>query len=428
MHSSRRDFELNRLLDEHESFRRQSVDLLAGASIPTAATRQAVQRMEMTRGVEGTVGKRFISDGLALDGIESLAMERAKKVFGFDYANVQVASGTQANNAVLNGLCEQGSLVLAMDLVHGGHLSHGHPCSQAGRFYNIKTYGVEETSHLIDYDRIRGIALREHPRLIIAGSSSYPRNINYGILASIASEVGAILLLDISHPAGFFACGFLQLPIMPHVVITLTTYKTLCGPRGALISASLDLAPHIERAVFPGVQGSVCVASISGKAAVLGDTSRIEYKEFQGQILQNAQLISSTFAEEGLDMVASGTDNHLVIVDLSRLGRSGRGVEEALRNVGIIANRQMIPYDPFFPKDMSGVRFGATTVTIQGIEPDELRCLCRLIAGFIHSGKMNELTSRTISAIANSLNTRPMHSLFNDKKFIDELRTTQGCP
>lgn len=408
------DSELESLVKEHESFAAFSLDLLAASSTPTYAVERAMNRIHSTRGVEGAADRRYIGFGTVIDQVEQLAIERAQEIFSVKECNVQLASGTQANTAALAACYVPNAALLSMELTHGGHLSHGHARSHASVPYRNHSYGIDPQTGLIDYDHVRQLAHKIRPRVIIAGASSYPRKIDYVAFSDICREVDAFLLADISHIAGFVAAGITHPPIGEHVILSLTTYKTLCGPRGAMLGYSHKI-PALPRAVFPGVQGSVTAAGIVGKAAILGDARRRDYKIFQEQVLSNAQLMSEALNQEGIDLITGGTDTHMVVIDLRRYSRSGRELEIALRSMGILLNRQVVPNDPLYPNDNSGLRLGTTAATIGRIQADELRLVCEVISEFVHSGCITPSTKARFSDFMTAYSARQPHVLFRAK-------------
>jgi glycine hydroxymethyltransferase len=405
------DSELNSAISQYCRSGRVSIDLTAGRSIPTRTTRQIRSRMAaVTAAVEGGLQQRYISLGPTADAIEELAIHRAKNVFRVAHANVQPLSGTSANLAALFGLCSSGERLLAMSLRHGGHLSHGFHRSLAGKVLDVSTYELDISTQRIDYDAVRSQARRLRPRMIVAGSSSFPRKIDYSEFANIAEEAEAILLLDISHHAGFVAAGLMDVPRGDNVVITLTTYKTLCGPRGAVVLCAERLRSQIERSVFPLVQGSVPLDGIAAKAAVLGDAVTESFRETMACILDNAVILSEELLKEGITLVAGGTDTHMIVVDLGGTGRTGLELQWEMREHGIVVDAQALPTDPVGL--MSGIRLGLTSVSAQNIAPCELRCLGRVISDIVLRRKTESTEIDLIRGLGESLSNRAWQPLF----------------
>ena len=374
-HLKQTDEELYNLLLKDENYYLSSIDLIAGLSIPTRSTYDSMKFGQLNRASEGYVDQRYIGAGKVIDEIELLAIKRACSLFNFDHANVQVNSGTQANLAIQQAICNINDTILSMNLNHGGHLSHGFQHSLSGKLFNIVNYTLQPETCLIDYDEVRNLAKKYKPKLIIAGSSSYPRFIDYFKFAEIAKEVCAFLLLDISHPVGFIATGIHDIPNDPHVIITFTTEKTLCGPRGGIILCSDLVSKKIDRAVFPCLQSPFAVNIIAGKAAIMHEAKSQEYKKYQKQIIQNAKIMSDIFLENGLSLVTDGTDSHIILIDLTGNKVSGLDVENILLNLNIMSNRQVLPYDKYSARIASGIRLGTTCITAQNISNENIKLL-----------------------------------------------------
>ncbi|PIP15936.1 MAG: serine hydroxymethyltransferase [Candidatus Portnoybacteria bacterium CG_4_8_14_3_um_filter_44_15] len=358
-----------------EALRHQEgLDLVAAENYPSPAVRQAVGSVLSTCYAEGCPGKRYYPGLKYIDQIEQLAIERAKKLFGANYANVQPHSGSQANQAVYLALLEPGDKILAMDLAQGGHLSHGSPANFSGRFFNCVFYGLNEKTEIIDWEKVTAIARQEKPKLIIAGASSYPRRIDFKRFGAVAKETKAYLMADIAHIAGLVAAGLHPHPFPYCDIVTMTTHKTLRGARGGIIlSNKKDLADKIDRAVFPGLQGGPLENEIAGKAVALKEAGRKSFIRYQKQVVANAQTLAKTLLKEGLDLVAGGTDNHFVLVNLTKYNLSGKQVQEALEEVNIYANRNVVPYDRRSKWQTSGIRLGTPAITTKGLKEKEVR-------------------------------------------------------
>ena len=307
--------------------------------------------------------------------------ERAKEIFGANYANVQPHSGAQANMAVFFALLKPGDTVLSMSLAHGGHLSHGSPVNMSGKYFNIVPYGVTEDTNLIDYDEVRRLAIENKPKLILAGASAYPRVIDFEKFAEIAKEVGAYLMVDMAHIAGLVAAGLHPNPVPVADVVTTTTHKTLRGPRGGLIlSKDEELGKLFNKAIFPGIQGGPLMHVIASKAVSFKEALSDDFKAYQQQIVKNAKAFADQFEKEGLKMVSGGTDNHLILLDLTETGVTGKEAEHMLDEVGITVNKNAIPFDKQSPFITSGIRVGTPAGTSRGFKEDDFREIAKLIA------------------------------------------------
>ncbi|OPY02235.1 MAG: Serine hydroxymethyltransferase [Syntrophorhabdus sp. PtaB.Bin184] len=328
---------------------------------------------------EGYPSKRYYSGCTYLDEIESIAIERAKTLFGAEHANVQPHSGSSANMAVFYAALERGDTVLGMDIAHGGHLTHGARPSFSGKWYRSVSYPVSAKNEMLDYDEIRSIARKERPKLIIAGASAYSKIIDFAKFREIADEVEAYLMADIAHIAGLVAAGLHPSPVGHAHFITTTTHKTLRGPRGGLVMCTADLAKKIDSAVFPGIQGGPLMHVIAAKAVALGEAMTEEFKEYQRQIVANAKHMAKCMAELGFRIVSGGTDNHLFLVDLTPKNVTGNEAQIALEASGIMVNKNLIPFDTKTPGVTSGIRLGTPAVTTRGMKEKEMEIICEMI-------------------------------------------------
>ncbi len=330
---------------------------------------------------EGYPGRRYYGGCEHVDDVENLARQRAKSVFNVGYANVQPHSGTQANMGALMAMCEPGDRVLAMDLDHGGHLSHGHPKNFSGVFYDFKGYGVDRDTERIDLQQVAALAREFQPRVLLAGASAYPRSIDFEGFAAIAKEVGASLMVDMAHIAGLVAAGVHASPI-PHAdVVTLTTHKTLRGPRGGMIlTDSLDWLKKLNSTIFPGGQGGPLMHVIAAKAIALREAAQPSFAEYQGQVVANATALAEALLSHGLRLVSGGTDNHLLLVDVHAAGLSGAAAESALHSIDITCNKNLIPFDERPPMEASGIRLGTAAVTTRGLVVADMAWLAGAIA------------------------------------------------
>jgi glycine hydroxymethyltransferase len=328
---------------------------------------------------EGYPGNRYYGGCGVIDLAEEAAIERAKRLFAAEHANVQPHSGSQANMAAYFALLEYGDTIMGMSLNHGGHLSHGSRVSFSGRLYRFIHYGIDRETELLNYDEIQRLAVEHKPKLIVAGASSYPRVIDFERFRSIADGVGAMLMADIAHIAGLVAAGVHPNPTPYADVVTSTSHKTLRGPRWGFILCRANIAPLLDRAVFPGLQGGPLMHVIAAKAVAFQEAMQPEFVSYQKRVLENANALASELQGMGLRLVSGGTDNHLLLVDLSQIGISGKAAEEALEAVNIVVNRNSIPFDPHPPQVTSGIRLGTPAVTSRGFSPEEMKHIARLI-------------------------------------------------
>ena len=374
------DSEVQEALDGELERQRTNIELIASENFASPAVLAAQGSVLTNKYAEGYPGKRYYGGCEQVDKVENLAIERAKELFGAEHVNVQPHSGSQANEAAYAALIEPGDRVLSMDLAHGGHLTHGMKLNFSGRMYDFVHYGVGEDGH-IDYDEVREIALRERPRMIIAGASAYPRIIHFDRFREIADEVGAFFLTDMAHIAGLVAADVHPSPIPYCEVVTTTTHKTLRGTRGGMILCREEFAKKVNSRVFPGMQGGPLMHAIAGKAVAFGEALRPEFKEYSRQIVENSKAMAEGLLDEGLNLVSGGTDNHLMLVDLRGTGTTGKELEEKLDSVGITCNKNMIPNDPEPPTVTSGVRLGTAAMTTRGMGEEEMREIAEMIAG-----------------------------------------------
>ncbi|MHB1150960.1 MAG: serine hydroxymethyltransferase [Eubacteriales bacterium] len=358
---------------------KNGIELIASENFVSQAVMAAAASSLTNKYAEGYPGKRYYGGCEKVDIAENLAINRAKLLFGAEHANVQPHSGAQANTAVYLALLEKGDTVLGMSLAHGGHLTHGSPVNFSGLFYNFIPYGVDDVNHRIDYDKLADLAEKEHPKLIVAGASAYPRIIDFERLSQIAKSVGAYLMVDMAHIAGLVAAGLHPSPIPYADVVTTTTHKTLRGPRGGMILCREEFAAKINKAVFPGTQGGPLMHIIAAKAVCFGEALRPEFKTYQQQIIKNAAVLADTLIKEGFNLVSGGTDNHLMLVDTRSFKTTGKKLENRLDEVHITVNKNAIPNDPESPFITSGIRIGTPAVTTRGFKEDDMVKIGRLI-------------------------------------------------
>ena len=373
------DSEVQEALDGELERQRTNIELIASENFASPAVLAAQGSVLTNKYAEGYPGKRYYGGCEQVDKVENLAIERAKELFGAEHVNVQPHSGSQANEAAYAALIEPGDKVLSMDLAHGGHLTHGMKINFSGRTYDFVHYGVGEDGY-IDHDEVREVALRERPRMIIAGASAYPRIIHFDRFREIADEVGAFFLTDMAHIAGLVAADVHPSPISYCEVVTTTTHKTLRGTRGGMILCREEFAKKVNSRVFPGMQGGPLMHAIAGKAVAFGEALRPEFKDYAQKIVENSKAMAEGLLDEGLNLVSGGTDNHLMLVDLRGTGTTGKELEEALDSVGITCNKNMIPNDPEPPTVTSGVRLGTAAMTTRGMGEEEMREIAEMIA------------------------------------------------
>ncbi len=356
------------------------LELIASENFVSEAVLEAQGSVLTNKYAEGYPGRRYYGGCEFVDVAEELARQRACMLFGADHANVQPHSGAQANTAVFFAALNPGDTILGMRLSHGGHLTHGHPINLSGKWFRIVDYGVDEKTGRIDYEEVRAIAQREHPRLIIAGASAYPRIIDFNIFSDIAHEVGAYLMVDMAHIAGLVAAGLHPSPVSVADFVTSTTHKTLRGPRGGLILCHRDQAAAIDKAVFPGIQGGPLMHVIAAKAVAFKEALAPEFKEYQRRIVANAQALAQGLINRGFTLVSGGTDNHLLLVDLRPQRLTGKDAEAMLDDIGITVNKNTIPYDPESPFVTSGLRLGTPAVTTRGLGVKDMDEIADIIA------------------------------------------------
>ncbi len=361
---------------------RNKIELIASENFVSETVMEANGTTLTNKYAEGYPAKRYYGGCEYVDVVENIAIERAKKLFGASFANVQPHSGAQANMAVFYALLTPGDTVLSMNLAHGGHLSHGSPVNMSGKYWNIVPYGVSEKTGTIDYEEVRRLALECKPKLILAGASAYPRIIDFKKFSDIAKEVGAYLMVDMAHIAGLVAAGVHPSPVPYADVTTTTTHKTLRGPRGGLIlSNDEEIAKLINKAIFPGTQGGPLMHTIAAKAVCFGEALKPEFKAYAQQIIKNTATLANALIEEGFKLVSGGTDNHLMLVDLTGMKvDTGKEAEHLLDEVGITSNKNAIPFDTQKPFVTSGIRLGTAAVTSRGFKEEDLKEVAKLIS------------------------------------------------
>lgn len=366
-------------ISEEETRQEDEIELIASENYVSPAVLEAMATVLTNKYSEGYSGHRYYGGNQIIDKIESLAIDRAKELFGAEHVNVQPLSGSPANAAVYMAFLEPGDKVLGLRLDHGGHLSHGHKVNFSGRLYNFIQYGVNLETGIIDMDEVRRIALAEKPKMIVAGFSAYSREIDWQKFKEIADEIGAYTFADIAHIAGLVAAGIVSSPVPYFDVVSTTTHKTLRGPRGAIIMCKEKYAKQIDRAVFPGMQGGPHDHINAAKAVAFGEALKPEFKDYSRQVILNAQALAKALINLGYKIVSGGTDNHLMVIDLSGQDLAGKDVETALEDIGISVSRSTIPNDPNPPMNPSGIRVGTPAVTTRGMKEAEMVIIADLI-------------------------------------------------
>lgn len=373
------DPEVAQAIAQEEGRQRNKIELIASENFVSRAVMAAQGSVLTNKYAEGYPGKRYYGGCEYVDIVEDLARERIKKLFGAEHANVQPHSGAQANTAVYFAVLKPGDTVLGMNLSHGGHLTHGSPVNLSGLYFNFVAYGVEPDTEMIDYEKVRGLALENKPKLIVAGASAYPRIIDFQKLREIADEAGSLLMVDMAHIAGLVAAGIHPSPVPYAHFVTTTTHKTLRGPRGGLILCKKEYAQAIDKAIFPGIQGGPLMHVIAAKAVAFGEALQPEFTEYQKRIVDNAKVLAASLAERGFRLVSGGTDNHLMLIDVRTKGLTGKEAEHILDEVGITVNKNTIPYDPASPFVTSGIRIGTPAVTSRGMNSQAMQRIAEAI-------------------------------------------------
>jgi len=377
---------------------RTKIELIASENFVSEAVMEAQGSVLTNKYAEGYPGRRYYGGCEYVDVAEDIARDRAKQIFGAEHANVQPHSGSQANMAVYYAVLERGDTVLGMNLSHGGHLTHGSPVNFSGIQFNFVEYGVDKETHLINYEDVRAKAIEHKPKLIVAGASAYPREIDFKKFREIADEVGAYLMVDMAHIAGLVAAGLHQNPVPYADFVTTTTHKTLRGPRGGMILCKEEFAKKIDKFIFPGIQGGPLMHVIAAKAVALGEVLQDDFKTYSENIVNNAKRLAEKLKEEGLNLVSGGTDNHLILIDVRNLNITGKVAEHVLDDIGITVNKNTIPYDLESPFVTSGIRIGTAAVTSRGFGLEEMDEIASIIATALKNHedevKLEELKKR----------------------------------
>ena len=377
---AKQDPNVKAVIDQELMRQRDKLEMIASENIVSQAVMEAQGSVLTNKYAEGYPGKRYYGGCEHVDVVETLAIERAKRLFGAEHANVQPHSGSQANFAVYFAMLKPGDTIVGMNLSHGGHLTHGSPVNVSGTYFNVVPYGVNAETQQIDYDEFRKIVLEAKPKLIIAGGSAYSRQIDFKKMADVAHEVGSIFMVDMAHFAGLVAAGLHPNPVEYADIVTTTTHKTLRGPRGGMILCKEEYAKAIDKAVFPGIQGGPLMHVIAAKAVALGEALQPEFKVYAEQVIKNAKVLAAALIAKGLTIVSGGTDTHVMLVDVRNTGLTGKEAEHLLDEIGITANKNTIPFDPASPFVTSGVRLGTPALTTRGLKEDDMKEIADIIA------------------------------------------------
>jgi glycine hydroxymethyltransferase len=400
----------------HDIIRRETerqasgLELIASENFVSEAVLEATGSVLTNKYAEGYPGKRYYGGCEFVDMAESLAIERAKKIFGADHVNVQPHSGSQANMAVYLSVMSPGDTMLGMNLSHGGHLTHGSPVNFSGKLFNVVPYGVREDTETIDYDQVRDLALKHRPKLIVVGASAYPRTIDFRAFRQIADEAGCMVMADIAHVAGMVAVGLHPTPVPHCEFVTTTTHKTLRGPRSGMILCREDMAKKLNSAIFPGIQGGPLMHVIAAKAVALKEAMTPEFREYQAQILRNAAAMAKALLSRGHRLVSGGTDNHLLLVNLKDTPLTGKQGEEALERVGITVNKNTVPFETRSPFVTSGIRIGTPAVTTRGMKEREMERIGNWIADVLAAPNDASAQKRVESEVRSLCGSFPLYA------------------
>jgi len=404
------DNEIAEVIYKELNRQRNKIELIASENFASPAVMDALGTVLMNKYAEGYPGKRYYGGCEYVDIIENLARDRMKALFGAEHANVQPHSGSSANEAVYFTVLEPGDVVMGMNLSHGGHLTHGSPVNISGKYYKFISYGVSESTSMIDYDNVRSIAKESKPKLIVAGASAYSRSIDFKLFKEIADEAGALLMVDMAHIAGIIAAGLHQSPVPYADFVTTTTHKTLRGPRGGAILCKKEYAKALDKAIFPGMQGGPLMHVIAAKAVCFKEAMSEEYKEYMKQVLKNASALAASFTANGIHIVSGGTDNHMMLLDLRSKNITGKDAERLLDDIGITANKNTIPFDQESPFVTSGLRVGTSAVTTRGFKENDMKEIADIISNIISKPESKAESISRVKALCDK------HPLYPDFK------------
>ncbi len=412
-HLASQDPDLADMIHAEAHRQQEGLEMIASENIVSEAVLEALGSPLTNKYSEGYPGKRYYGGNEIVDQVESLAIERAKQLFGAEHANVQPHAGSPANLAAYMALTEPGATIMAMDLAMGGHLTHGSPVNFSGKLYRFAHYGVRQDTHLIDMDEVRKIALETKPKILVAGFTAYSRTLDFAAFRAIADEIGAFFMVDMAHFAGLVAGKAFPNPVPYADVVTTTTHKTLRGPRGAMILCKKEFAKKIDSAVFPGMQGGPLEHVIAAKAVAFGEALKPEFETYQKQVVKNAQALSASLIKEGLRVVTGGTDNHMLIADLTDLGITGKPAVDALDAARIYTNMNMIPYDPRKPMDPSGLRIGTPALTTRGLNEADMDVVGGLIAKTLKQPADENVRREVLAAVETLVSAHPIYPEWN---------------
>ena len=398
----KQDPNIQAVINQELARQRDKLEMIASENFVSQAVMEAQGSVLTNKYAEGYPGKRYYGGCENVDVIETLAIERAKRLFGAEHANVQPHSGSQANFGVYFALLQPGDTIVGMNLSHGGHLTHGSPVNVSGTYFNVVPYGVDAETQQIDYDEFRKIVLEAKPKLIIAGGSAYSRQIDFKKMAEVAHEVDAIFMVDMAHFAGLVAAGLHPNPVEYADIVTTTTHKTLRGPRGGMILCKEKYAKAIDKAIFPGIQGGPLMHVIAAKAVAFGEALQPEFKVYAQQVIDNAKALAAALQEKGLTIVSGGTDTHVMLVDVRNTGLTGKEAEHLLDEVGITCNKNTIPFDPASPFVTSGIRLGTPALTTRGLQVKDMEEIADIIATVLKNPEdksVHEEASKRVAAL-----------------------------
>ena len=410
MNLKEQDSIIEQLIQKETKRQADHLEMIASENFVSPAVLEAMGSTLTNKYAEGYPGKRYYSGCEVVDEVESIAIDRAKKIFGANYVNVQPHSGSQANMAVYMAALEPGDKVLAMNLAHGGHLTHGSPVNFSGKLYDIIPYGVSQHDQRIDYNEVEDLAKKHKPKMIICGASAYPRVIDFKKFRDIADSIGAYLFADMAHIAGLVATGHHPSPV-PHChFVTTTTHKTLRGPRSGMIMAQEEVSKSVASRIFPGIQGGPMMHTIAAKAVCFGEALQPSFKTYIGQVIQNAKTLSGALVEEGFHLTSNGTDNHLVLLDLRKENITGKDTESALEKAGVTTNKNMVPFDDKSPFITSGVRIGTPAITTRGMKEKEMKQIATWISSAIRNSGDEAALKKIRSEVAELCSKYPLFS------------------
>jgi glycine hydroxymethyltransferase len=403
------DPEIFRIIANEKNRQEHRLELIASENFTSLAVMEAQGSILTNKYAEGYPGRRYYGGCIHADVVEELARKRARDLFGCDHVNVQPHSGTQANMAVYFSVLKPGDTYLGMDLAHGGHLSMGHPKNFSGKMYHVVPYSVRHEDHRIDYDQVRDLARKHKPKMIIAGASAYPRMIDYSVFADISREVGAVLMADIAHIAGLIVADLHPSPI-PHAdFVTTTTHKTLRGPRGGMVMCRKHYAAALDSCIFPGMQGGPLMHVIAAKAVSFAEAATEDFRGYQKRIVTNSRSLAESLLEEGFTLISGGTDNHLILIDLTERGINGADAQEVLEHAGITVNKNSIPFDPLPPGKASGIRVGTPAVSTRSMGPDEMKLIGSLISKVLTNPGDEDMISRIKDQVSELCDRFPLY-------------------